>query len=88
MLTPVSFNGGVYGIPNQVTNQFIFMYRGDVYDQLGLAAPATFDEYFAQAQILKEAGYYAGAWDPSKPGCVNLFLNYLYMLCLLYTSPA
>ena len=80
VLTPVSFNGGVYGIPNQVTNQFIFMYRGDVYDQLGLAAPATFDEYFAQAQILKEAGYYAGAWDPSKPGCVNLFLNYLYML--------
>lgn len=80
VLTPVSFNGGVYGIPNQVTNQFIFMYRGDVYDQLGLAAPATFDEYFAQAQTLKEAGYYAGAWDPSKPGCVNLFLNYLYML--------
>ncbi|WP_418667192.1 ABC transporter substrate-binding protein [Allofournierella sp.] len=80
VLTPVSFNGGVYGIPNQVTNQFIFMYRGDVYDQLGLTAPATFDEYFAQAQTLKEAGYYAGAWDPSKPGCVNLFLNYLYML--------
>lgn len=80
VLTPVSFNGGVYGIPNQVTNQFIFMYRGDVYDQLDLTAPATFDEYFAQAQALKEAGYYAGAWDPSKPGCVNLFLNYLYML--------
>ena len=80
VFTPVDFNGGTYGIPNQVTNQFLFMYRGDVYDELGLSAPATFDEYFEQALTLKEAGYYAGAWDPSDPDCVNLFMNYLYML--------
>lgn len=80
VLTPVQYNGGVYGLPNQVTNQFIFMYRGDVYDELGLSAPTTFDEYFDQALTLKEAGYYAGAWDPSDPDCASLFMNYVYML--------
>lgn len=61
VMDPVTMDGKVYGIPNQVTNQYVFMYRQDIYDELGLTAPKTFDDYFNQAVTLKENGYYAGA---------------------------
>lgn len=80
VLSPVTVDGKIYGIPNQVTNQYVFMYRKDVYDALGLQPPKTFDEFFEQALILKENGYYAGAWDPSDDGSWVMFLDFLYML--------
>ena len=53
VLAPATVDGKIYGIPNQVTNQYVFLYRKDVYDKLGLVPPKTFDEFFEQALILK-----------------------------------
>lgn len=80
IMDPVTIDGKVYGLPNQVTNQYVYMYRKDIYDELGLAVPETFDEYFEQALTLKEHGYYAGAFDPADSGCGEIFQNFLYML--------
>lgn len=80
VMAPVTIDGRVYGLPNQVTNQYVFLYRKDIYDQLGLNVPKTFDEYFEQALVLKENGYYAGAFDPSSSGCSDMFNNFIYML--------
>ncbi|MBC5707160.1 ABC transporter substrate-binding protein [Hungatella hominis] len=80
VMDPVTMEGKVYGIPNQVTNQYVFMYRQDIYDELGLTAPKTFDDYFNQAVMLKENGYYAGAFDPADSGCNEVFQNFIYML--------
>ena len=79
-MDPVTIDGKVYGIPNQVTNQYVFMYRQDIYDELGLTVPETFDDYFNQAVALKENGYYAGAFDPADSGCNEVFQNFIYML--------
>lgn len=83
--TPAEKDGKLYGLPNQVTNQYVYMYRGDVYEQEGLSAPKTFDEYFQQGLQLKEKGYYVGAFDPSDPLCRYVFKNFIYMLggCVL-----
>lgn len=80
VMDPVTMDGKVYGLPNQVTSQYVFMYRKDIYDQLGLTVPKTFEEYFDQALTLKEQGYYAGAFDPADSGCNEVFQNFLYML--------
>ena len=80
VMGPATVGDAIYGIPNQVTNQYVFLYRKDVYDALGLQPPKTFDEFFEQALTLKENGYYAGAWDPSNENCDNMFYDFLYML--------
>lgn len=80
VLAPAAIGDKIYGIPNQVTNQYVFLYREDVYQNLGLEPPKTFDEFFEQALILKDAGYYAGAWDPSRAGCETMFFDFVYML--------
>ena len=74
----VQKDGATYATPNQCSNQFVFIYRKDIYNALGLAAPATYDDYVAQAQVLKENGYFAGAVDPTdNPG--DMFRLFLYM---------
>lgn len=71
-------DGKIYGIPNQVVNGNVFMYRQDIYDELGLTVPTTWDEYFEQALKLKESGYFAGALLPSN--ATDAFLSYMQML--------
>lgn len=83
VLSSASQNGRYYGIPNQVTIPYVFMYRKDVYDKLGLTEPKTYDEYFNQALVLKQNGYYAGAMLPSSPSeqfnwYMNMLGGYMY----------
>lgn len=75
----VEAEGLTYGLPNQCSVQVVFIYRKDIYEKLGLAAPATYEEYVAQAQILKENGYYAGAMDPTNTPD-EMFRVFLYMM--------
>lgn len=77
---PAMVDGKLYGLPNQVTNQYVYLYRQDIYDQEGLMPPATFDEYYEQGLKLKEKGYYVGAFDPADPGCSETFRYFIYML--------
>lgn len=48
---------GVWAVP-QDTGPMALFYRKDVYDKLGLKAPATWKEYADQARELKKAGKY------------------------------
>lgn len=75
----VTKDGSIFGLPNQMSNQYVFLYRKDIYEQLGLTPPTTMDEYFAQADVLKQNGYYAGAFDPLT-GPTDYFLDFMYML--------
>lgn len=44
----------VYGIP-QDSGPMMFYYRKDIFDSLGLKAPATWDEYAAAAKVIHDA---------------------------------
>jgi ABC-type glycerol-3-phosphate transport system substrate-binding protein len=67
-----------YGLTNQASGIYVFMYRQDVYDELNLKPPASWDEYYEQGLLLKEKGYYAGALNPNTPA--GMFTQYMGML--------
>lgn len=74
-LDNISKDGKVYGIPGQ-SNPTGLWYRADVFKQLGLDAPATFEDYLADAQKLKDAGHFIDAFDPN--AAAGAFQLYLY----------
>jgi len=53
------FNGVTYGL-DLSTEPFLMWYRKDIYEDLGLTIPATWDEYYANAQAIQDSGTAAG----------------------------
>lgn len=53
VMDPVKSGDAIYGLPNQVTNEYVFVYRTDIFDELGLKVPTTFDEYFERCIKIK-----------------------------------
>lgn len=62
-------DGAVYAIP-QDTGPLQLYYRGDVFDELGLSAPTTWDEYADAARAVHEAdpSMYLGTFSSTDPG--------------------
>jgi len=61
--------GSVYAIP-QDTGPLQFYYRQDVFDELGLAAPTTWEEYAETARAIHEAdeSMHLGTFSSTDPG--------------------
>ncbi|MDQ1528106.1 MAG: multiple sugar transport system substrate-binding protein [Microbacteriaceae bacterium] len=53
-LAQVKFQGKTYGVP-QNTCPMVFFYRKDVFDKLGLSAPATWADYAKDAAVIHAA---------------------------------
>lgn len=79
VLGNVTKDGVIHGVPNQVSSQYVFLYRKDIYDAEGLTVPKTFDEYYEQGLKLKDKGFYSGAMDPVKADA-GMFKFYMSML--------
>ena len=62
-----TIDGKVYGLPMTVETVGLF-YNMDMFEELGLSIPKTFDEYMDILETIKDAGYYgyaiglAGGW--------------------------
>lgn len=52
----VSKDGEIYSVPVNVHRGNVLWYNKEVFDNLGLEAPTTFDEFFEVAETLKENG--------------------------------
>jgi ABC-type glycerol-3-phosphate transport system substrate-binding protein len=66
-----TYNGGVYALPENADFQ-VLIYRKDIFDDIKLKVPQTFDDIYALLPILQENGmqfYY-----PSGPGGFTPFL--------------
>ncbi|MEM7536811.1 MAG: ABC transporter substrate-binding protein [Chloroflexota bacterium] len=63
----LTIDGKIYAAPINVETVGLF-YNMDLFDELGLSVPETFDDYLAVLDAIKEAGYYgyaiglAGGW--------------------------
>jgi multiple sugar transport system substrate-binding protein len=59
----------VYGVP-QDSGPMLFFYRSDVFDKLGIKAPATWDEYAEAARKVHKADpkKYLGTFSAADPG--------------------
>jgi ABC-type glycerol-3-phosphate transport system substrate-binding protein len=51
----MSFDGELYALPMQA-QMFVMAYRTDIFDDLGLDVPTTFDEMISAADAIKAAG--------------------------------
>lgn len=62
-------DGAVYAVP-QDTGPLQLYYREDIFDDLGLAAPTTWDEYAEAARVVHEADpeMYLGTFSSTDPG--------------------
>src|SRR6218665_1169082 len=55
MRAGMSYEGNLYALPMQA-QMFVMAYRADVFDNLGIKVPTTFDEMIAAAKAIKAAG--------------------------------
>lgn len=60
MLEMAAYNGKQYALPMTLSTYGIY-YRTDIFEELGLAEPVTYDELIETCKALKEAGYDAFA---------------------------
>ncbi|MCK9159009.1 MAG: extracellular solute-binding protein [Bacteroidaceae bacterium] len=63
-LVPYQFQGGCYGIPDSLTYNMMF-YRTDIFAEMGLKCPQTWDELLELAPILQRNGMKIGLSDPT-----------------------
>lgn len=67
LIEQVTIDGRIYGAPQTMESVGLF-YNKDLFDELGLEEPETYDDYLAVLEALKTAGYYgyaiglAGGW--------------------------
>ena len=50
-------DGDFYAVPLNIHADNWMWYSTEIYDELGLAAPTTWDEFLQQAEVIQEAGY-------------------------------
>jgi raffinose/stachyose/melibiose transport system substrate-binding protein len=55
-VTVVSTDNGVYGVPYGQSMAGAVLYNKDIYSELGLEVPTTWDEFMANNQAIKDAG--------------------------------
>ncbi len=76
-LQAATVGGKVYGVPNQ-SIVMTYLYRSDVFEQLGLEPPNNANEYASVAATLTENAYFIDAYDPNE-NAVGVYLIYLHM---------
>lgn len=79
--SPYTYKGKVYGLP--VTQNFNMMfYRTDIFEELGLDVPETWDEFFKTVRILQRKNLQVGVPVPSGTllGNYDLFTAFLYQM--------
>lgn len=77
--TPYIYKGAAYGLP--VTQNFCMMfYRTDIFEEMGLAVPQTWEDFFKTVRILQRSNLQVGVPVPSGTllGNYDLFTAFLY----------
>jgi ABC-type glycerol-3-phosphate transport system substrate-binding protein len=55
MRSALSYDGKLYALPMQA-QMYVMAYRADVFEELGLTPPKTFDEMIEAAEVIREQG--------------------------------
>ncbi len=71
-VTPFWYKDGCYAFP-ETQNFNVLFYRTDIYEELGLCPPATWDEFYEQVILLANENYMVGV-----PQNQNIFETFLY----------
>ena len=63
-LVPYTYQGGVYALPETQNFDMIF-YRKDIFSQLGLSVPNTWEDFRALVPVIQKQGMQAGIPSPT-----------------------
>ena len=75
----VTVNGVTYGVPIDCSNAGCILYWKPLYEELGLEIPKTWDEFLANCEVIKNAGYNAILSADAKTSSTQLiFLGDFY----------
>ncbi len=79
-----SFDGKIYGLPEQQSFLMMFV-RDDIFKELGLKVPNTWDELYSLIPVLQENGMNIGLPSPTgvQSGALSTNLNTLYATILM-----
>lgn len=69
---PFYYKDGLYALP-ETMNYNVLFYRSDIYNELGLTPPTTWDEFYEQIVFLSNQNYMVGV-----PQNQNTFETFLY----------
>ena len=61
---PYTYRGGVYALPETQNFEVIF-YRRDIFEQLGLSVPGTWEEFRAMVPVIQKQGMQVGIPSPT-----------------------
>lgn len=73
-IVPFRYKDGCYAFP-ETQNFNVLFYRTDIYEELGLEPPTTWDEFYAQIVLLYNHNYMVGV-----PQQQNVFETFLYQM--------
>ena len=81
-LVPYTYSGGVYGLPVS-ESFFVTFYRKDIFEELGLSVPDTWDEFYEVLKVLQRNHLQAGVPAPATANTIAsqgevFFQNLLY----------
>lgn len=80
-VTPFWYQGGCYAFP-ETQNFNVLFYRTDIYEELGLKPPTTWDEFYEQVIYLSNHNYMVGV-----PQNQNIFESFLYQSGTTFYTP-
>ncbi len=63
-LVPYTYQGGVYALP-ETQNFDVIFYRKDIFSQLGLTVPDTWEDFRAMVPVIQKQGMQAGIPSPT-----------------------
>lgn len=78
-------DGKLYGLPLR-GHPFMFFYRTDIYEELGLEVPTTWEELEANSQAIKDAGYGDDFYPLSVYYGINAGQNTFWWEALLWSN--
>ncbi len=79
-VTPFWYKDGCYAFP-ETQNFNVLFYRTDIYEELGLLPPATWDAFYEQVVLLANENYMTGV-----PQNQNIFETFLYQQGMSFYS--
>jgi len=72
----ISYDGKIMAIPTNFSASLTF-YNKEIFDEVGIEPPTTYDELIAACEKIKAAGYTPIACSAKDPWCISIIAGYL-----------
>lgn len=72
----ITYDGKIYAVPTNFAAALVF-YNTEIFEEVGVQPPATFDEWITVCQKIKDAGYDPISCSAGTAWCLSMIAGYL-----------